>query len=51
MIISSLSSATLVLIPDSSPRAYGGVGYSFMGFFVWKDSGMSARLLWLMGLF
>ena len=22
---------------DSSPRAYGGVGYSFEGFFRWKD--------------
>ena len=33
MVISSSSSGTLVLVPDSSPRAYGGVEYSFEGFF------------------
>ena len=37
MIISS-SLGTLVLVPDSSPRAYGGVEYSFGGFFERKDS-------------
>jgi hypothetical protein len=31
--ISSLPPGNLISIPDSSPRAYGGVGYSFIGFF------------------
>ena len=38
MTISSSSSGTLVLVPDSSPRAYGGVQYSFEGFYEWEDS-------------
>ena len=38
MIISSSSSGTLVLVPDSSPRACGGVEYSFGGFSEWEDS-------------
>ena len=37
MTISS-SLGTLVLVPDSSPRAYGGVEYSFEGFSEWEDS-------------
>jgi len=32
MTISPSSSGTLVLVPDSSHRAYGGVEYSFGGF-------------------
>ena len=38
MTISSSSSGTLVLVPDNSPRASGGVEYSFRGFFEWEDS-------------
>ena len=38
MVISSSSSGTLVLVPNSSPRAYGGVEYSFGGFFEQEDS-------------
>ena len=38
MVICSSSSGTLVLVPDSSPRAYGGVEYSFGGFSNTKDS-------------
>ena len=38
MSISSSSSGTLVLVPDSSLRAYGGVEYSFRGFSEWDDS-------------
>ena len=38
MTISSSSSDTLVLVPDSSPRAYGGVEYFFGGFSEWEDS-------------
>ena len=38
MVISSSSLGTLVLVPDSSPRAYGGVEYSFRGFSEWEDS-------------
>ena len=37
MVISSSSLGTLVLVPDSSPRAYGGVEYSFGGFSEWED--------------
>ena len=37
MVISS-SLDTLVLVPDSSPRAYGGVEYSFGGFSEREDS-------------
>ena len=38
MVISSSSSGTLVLVPDSSPRECGGVEYSFGGFFDREDS-------------
>ena len=38
MVISSSSSGTLVLVPNSSPRAYGGVEYSFRGFSEQEDS-------------
>ena len=38
IIISSPSSGTLVLVPDSNPQAYGGVEYSFGGFFKREDS-------------
>ena len=38
MVISSSSSCTIVLVPDSSPRAYEGVEYSVGGFFKWEDS-------------
>ena len=38
MVISSSSSCTLVLVPDSSPRTCGGVEYSFGGFSEWEDS-------------
>jgi len=37
MIISSPYLGTLVLVPDSSPQAYGGVEYSFGGFFKRED--------------
>ena len=37
MTISSSSLGTLVLVSDSSPRACGGVEYSFVGFFGWRD--------------
>ena len=37
MVLRSLLWVSLILIPDSSPRAYGGVGYSFIGFFGWRD--------------
>jgi len=46
MVISSSSSGTLVLVSDSSPRAYGGVEYSFRGFFKREDSeGLGLLLL------
>ena len=46
MVISSSSSGTLVLIPDSSPRARGGVEYSFGGFSEWEDfEGLGLLLL------
>ena len=46
MIISSSSLGTLVLVPDSSPQNYGGVEYSFGGFFEWEDSkGLGLLLL------
>ena len=38
MVIRTSSSGTLVLVLDSSPRAYGGVEYSFGGFSKWEDS-------------
>ena len=38
MTISSSSSGTLVLVPDSSLRTYGGVEYFFGGFSKWEDS-------------
>ena len=38
MTISSSSLGTLVLVPNSSPRACGGVEYSFRGFSEWEDS-------------
>ena len=38
MVINSSSLGTLVLIPDSSPRACGGVEYSFGGFSKREDS-------------
>ena len=38
MTISSSSLGTLLLVHDSSPRAYGGVEYSFEGFFEREDS-------------
>ena len=38
MTISSSSLGTLVLVPDSSPRACGGVEYSFGGFSKQEDS-------------
>ena len=38
MVISSSSSGTLVLVPDSSLRAYEGVEYSFGGFSKQEDS-------------
>ena len=38
MVISPSSSGTLVLVPDSSPRACGGVEYSFGGFSEQEDS-------------
>ena len=45
MVMSSSSLGTLVLVPDSSPRAYGGVEYSFEGFFERGDSeGLSLLL-------
>ena len=46
MVISSSSLGTLVLVPDSSPRAYGGVEYSFGGFSEWEDyEGLGLLLL------
>ena len=46
MVISSSSSGTLVLVPNSSPRAYGGVEFSFGGFSEREDSeGLSLLLL------
>jgi hypothetical protein len=50
MTISPPSLGTLISVPDSSPRAYGGVGYSFVGFPVWGNSGVAACLLQLVGL-
>ena len=38
MTISSSSLGTLVLVSNSSPRACGGVEYSFGGFSRWEDS-------------
>ena len=38
MVIISSSSGTLVLVPDSSLRTYGGVEYSFGGFSKWEYS-------------
>ena len=38
MVISSSSSGTLVLVPDSSPRACGGVENSVGGFSEREDS-------------
>ena len=38
MTISSSTSGTLVLVPDSSRRTYGGVEYSFGGFSERGDS-------------
>ena len=38
MVISSSSLGTLVLVPASSTRAYGGVEHSFGGFSEWDDS-------------
>ena len=38
MTISSSSLGTLVLVPDSSPRACGGVENSFGCFSEWEDS-------------
>jgi len=35
-VLGSLLRVSLILIPDSSPQAYG-VGYSFIGFFGWRD--------------
>ena len=46
MVISSSSSGTLVLVPDSSPRARGRVEYSFGGFSEREDSeGLGLLLL------
>ena len=46
MVISSSSLGTLVLVPDSSPRAYRGVEYSFGGFSQREDSeGLGLLLL------
>jgi hypothetical protein len=50
MTISFLSLGTLVPIPDSSPRAGGGVGHSFVGFSVWGGFEALACLLQLVGL-
>ena len=38
MVISSSSLGTLILVPDSSPRACGGLEYSFEGFSEQEDS-------------
>jgi hypothetical protein len=46
MTISSSSPGIPILIPNSSPQAYGGVGYSFIGR---EDSEVLARLLQLIG--
>ena len=46
IVISSSSLGTLVLIPNSSLRAYGGVEYSFKGFSEREDSkGLGLLLL------
>ena len=46
MTVSSSSSGTLELVPDSSPQACGGVDYSFGGFFEQEDSkGLGPLLL------
>ena len=46
MTISSSSLGTLVLVPDSRPRAYGGVEYSFEGFSEREDFEGLGLLLW-----
>ena len=48
MTISLSSLGTLVLVTDSSPRAFRGVEYSFGGFSEWEDSEGLGLLLSLM---
>jgi hypothetical protein len=50
MTISPLSMGTLISVLNSSPRAYGGVGYALVGFPVRGDSKVPACLLQFVGL-